>query len=135
MALFKRRSEGDADPSMPTGDPEDDKILRIISENSQLGKPRHWVHSLCFQDEEAARMAARVIANIATPATSMPGRDEAERAWVTEVTADPGGLWLVTAEQHGIVLSASLVRSAREFFTLITEQLPGSGYDGWRASR
>jgi hypothetical protein len=134
MARFKRRSGSDADPGMSTGNPEDDKILRVISANSQPDKPRHWVHSLCFQDEEAARMAARVIANIAIPATSMPGRDEAERAWVTEVTADPDGGWLVTAEQDGVVLSASLVRSAREFFTLITEKLPGSGYDGWRAS-
>jgi hypothetical protein len=134
MALFRRRSSSDADPGMSTGDPEADKILRIISEQSQLDKPRHWVHSLCFQDEEAARMAARVIAKVATPATSMPGRAEAERAWVTDVTADLDGGWLVTAEQRGVVLSASLVRSAQEFFTLIAEQLPGNIYRGWRAS-
>jgi hypothetical protein len=134
MAVFRRRSGSDADPAMSTGDPEDDKILRIIAENSQLDKPRHWVHSLCFQDQEAARTAARLIANMATPPDSMPGRDTAERAWVTEVTADPHGGWLVTAEQHDVVLSASLIRSAREFFTLIIEHLHGGEYDGWRAS-
>jgi hypothetical protein len=40
----------------------------------------------------------------------------------------------MTAEQHGVVLTASLIRSAREFFTLIIDHLPGGTYDGWRAS-
>lgn len=64
----------------------------------------------------------------------MPTRDATERAWVTEVTADPDGGWLITAEQHDVVLSASLIREARGFFTLIVEHLPGGDYDGWRAS-
>jgi hypothetical protein len=134
MTPFGRRPGDNADPRMSTGDPEDDKVLRIIAQNSELSDPRHWVHDLSFEDEEAARMAARLIANVATPPGSMPGRDDAERAWITEVTASPDGGWQLTAEQHDVVLTADLIRSAREFFTLITEHLPGSEYDGWRAS-
>lgn len=48
MALFRRRSADNADPGMSTGDPDDDKILRILAQNSQLDEPRHWVHNLSF---------------------------------------------------------------------------------------
>jgi hypothetical protein len=127
-----RQSSGDHELS--TGDPEDDKILRIIAQNSPLAQPRHWVHTLCFEDEGAARAAAGMLANLAGPPDSMPGRPAAERAWVTEVTADPDAGWVVTAEQDGVVLSADLVRQVRELFTELEKLLPGIVYDGWRAS-
>jgi hypothetical protein len=66
--------------------------------------------------------------------TGSGGRPAAERAWVTEITADPDAGWVVTAEQDDVVLSADPVRQVRELFTALEERLPGVVYDGWRAS-
>jgi Regulator of ribonuclease activity B len=110
-----------ADSDLTTGDPEDDKVLRMLASGGPLDAPRHWMHFLYCSNEAAARGAARAIE---------------EAGWTTELARDPDGapVWQILAEQHGVVISAELIRQTRSFFTHAAEILPGGEYDGWAAS-
>jgi hypothetical protein len=115
MGLFKRGTRFD------TGHTGDDDLLSRISKYSDLDEPRHWVHYLYCQDESAAREAAGEI------------RAGGWDIQSTEPAAQGPG-WVVIAEKHDVVTSATAVRAARAFFESVASRVSGGDYDGWEVS-
>ncbi len=107
-------------PEFSTGDPEDDQILRIIASKSDLHQPREWMHFLPCASEAAALAVGQGAADFGFSVKITTNRRDRD--------------WCVVAEQSEVILTAALVRRAREFFQALADQVPGASYDGWHAS-
>lgn len=122
MGLFTRRPKEAPEMVTSSGNADDDALLQQIAAHSkQRSRPRHWVHYLYCGDEVAARLAA----------VDIKGAGWAIKR-VDEAAKGPG--WVVIAERHRAVISASTVRDARAFFETVAARVPGGEYDGWEAS-
>jgi len=112
---------GETPPELSTGDPEDDQLLRQIAARARLDLPREYRHYLYVPDQESAQTIVRPL-----EATG----------WQAEIYAsdDAGEPYCVVAARDGVVLTADLVRSARELFQKLASLIPGADYDGWEVS-
>jgi hypothetical protein len=104
-------------PQQPTsGHPDDDAVLRLVAEHSDLTKPRDWGQFMFVAHEAAAQALAREVANA---------------GWGITRVEDVGGKWIVAAEKHGAVVDHAAQGAARAFFTELVSHYPGGEYDGW----
>lgn len=116
--------EGETPPELSTGDPLDDQLLRQIAARvASLETPREWIHYVAVPDVPSARAVAELLML-------------EQRGFDVEVyTPDaPGEPYALRATRENTILTAELVRTARELFNRITSQVPGAEYDGWEVS-
>lgn len=100
-------------------DPDRVSLAKLQAVGANLGKPRHLVHELLFDEETAARSAA--------------GR--AERAgWEASVATptEAGEPWILHAEGTRVV-DRTTVPAFRSLFERVAEEMGGT-YLGWKAA-
>lgn len=118
--------DGPTPPELATGNPEDDQLLRQIAARVPLDQPREWIHYVYAPDEPQAQMVAWQLLQV----------EYEEVGFQVEIhlPADAGEPYSVIATRENTILTADLVRGARELFELVSAQVPGAEYDGWEVA-
>jgi hypothetical protein len=118
--------DGPTPPALTTGNPEDDQLLRQIAARVPLDEPREWIHYVFAPDEPRAQMVAWQLRQVAYEEVGF----EVE-IYPPDSAGEP---YNVIATRERTILTADLVRGARELFELVTAQVPGAEYDGWEVA-
>ncbi len=100
-------------------DPDRVSLAKLQAVGANLGKPRHVVHELMFDEETSARSAAARVE---------------QAGWDASVAApsDAGEPWILRGEGTRVVDSTTVV-AFRSLFERVAEETGGT-YLGWHAA-